>query len=266
MNQSERRQYLIRELLGEDPRFAGICIPGNVDEQKQLLRALMNVRMPKEISREFLMVQDAYLTVSAKEKGVVELSDLTPVQPGIYLWKGDITRLKVDAIVNAANSEMTGCYHPNHGCIDNCIHTYAGVQLRLKCAKIMEQQGTLEPAGQAKITPGYNLPARYVIHTVGPIVNGRVTERDEDLLASCYLSSLKLAREKGLRNIAFCCISTGVFHFPNDRAAKIAVQTVKEYTEKERYDIEVIFNVFKEIDEDIYKRLLKTGSSAERRD
>lgn len=266
MNQSERRQYLIRELLKEDPNLAGIEIPEKVAEQKQLLRALMNVRMPKEISGEFLTVQDAYLTTVTKEKGIVELSDLTPVQPGIYLWKGDITRLKVDAIVNAANSEMTGCYHPNHGCIDNCIHTYAGVQLRLKCAEIMEQQGTLEPVGQAKITPGYNLPARYVIHTVGPIVHGRVTERDENLLASCYFSSLKLAKEKGLRNIAFCCISTGVFHFPNDRAANIAVQTVKEYREKEKYDIEVIFNVFKEIDENIYKRLLKTDPKTEKRD
>lgn len=186
----------------------------------------------------------------------MDVDTLEPVQRGIYIWQGDITSLRCDAIVNAANSGMTGCYVPNHRCIDNCIHTFAGVQLRLDCAKIMKKQGHEEPTGKAKITSAYNLPCRYILHTVGPIIGGRVTDRDCALLASCYRSCLELAAENELESVAFCCISTGEFHFPNDRAAKIAVDTVKEFLEQKTSVKKVIFNVFKDTDRDIYRKLL----------
>lgn len=256
MTQEERRLFLIQRLLGEQPRYEGMEIPQDNAEQKRLLRSLFNIRIPKNISDDFLTVQDDYLQAVQKQKGVVKLSDMTPIQDGIYLWRGDITRLECGAIVNAANSDMTGCYQPCHNCIDNCIHTYAGIQLRLKCAEIMEKQGHEEPTGRAKITPAYNLPCQYVIHTVGPIVQRRLTKRHCDLLASCYRSCLKLANENGVDSIAFCCISTGVFMFPNEKAAKIAVQTVKQYRAETGSTIEVIFNVFKEQDERIYQKLL----------
>lgn len=204
-----------------------------------------------------LSVQDEYLLQVNAEKGVVTLSDMEEIQPDIYIWKGDITRLKVGAIVNAANSGMTGCYQPCHNCIDNCIHTYAGIQLRITCARIMEAQGYEETTGQAKITPAYNLPCDYVIHTVGPVVRGKLTEEHEELLASCYQSSLEIAGANKVDSIAFCCISTGIFMFPNERAAEIAIKTVKEYKEKTGSSMKVIFNVFKDLDEDIYRELLR---------
>ena len=182
MNQNERRRFLIDRLLNEQPRYAGIQMPDNTDEQKNLLRSLMNIRMPSNIDDEFISVQDAYLRQMNTEKGVVTLSDMEEIETGIYIWKGDITRLKVGSVVNAANSGMTGCYQPCHNCIDNCIHTYAGIRLRLSCAKIMEEQGYEEPTGQAKITPAYNLPCDYVIHTVGPIVQGKLTKEQRRLL------------------------------------------------------------------------------------
>ena len=257
MNQSENRRYLIEELLKEQPRYAHMQIPADAEGQKQLLRSLMNVRMPKKIRPEFLQVQDAYLQEAAKEKGIVTLAELDASQPDLYIWKGDITRLKVGAIVNAANSGMTGCYQPCHNCIDNCIHTYAGIQLRLACAALMEKQGTEEPTGQAKITSAYNLPCDYVIHTVGPIVQGRLTKHHEELLASCYRSCLQIADEHDVKSIAFCCISTGVFMFPNDRAAEIAVETVEQYKAQTGSKIQVVFNVFKDIDEQLYHALLE---------
>ena len=257
MNQSEKRLFLIKKLLKEQPRYAKMQIPVSVNEQKTMLRSLMNVRMPNHIDEEFLSVQDEYLQQVNAEKGVVTLSDMKEIQPDIYIWKGDITRLKVGAIVNAANSGMTGCYQPCHNCIDNCIHTYAGIQLRLTCAKIMEEQGYEEPTGQAKITSAYNLPCDYVIHTVGPIVQGKLTKEHEKLLKSCYQSCLEIADENGVDSIAFCCISTGVFMFPNERAAEIAVKTVKEYKEKTGSSMKVIFNVFKDLDEEIYMELLR---------
>lgn len=257
MNQNEKRLFLIERLLKEQPRYAKMQIPVSVDEQKKLLRSLMNVRMPGTIDDEFIRVQDEYLLRVNAEKGVIATSDMEEIQPDIYIWKGDITRLKVGAIVNAANSGMTGCYQPCHNCIDNCIHTYAGIQLRLKCAQIMDEQGYEEPAGQAKITMSYNLPCDYVIHTVGPIVQGKLTEEHEDLLESCYRSCLTIADENGVESIAFCCISTGVFMFPNEIAAKIAVKTIKEYKEKTGSSIKVIFNVFKDLDEEIYRELLR---------
>lgn len=259
MTQTERRLYLIAALLKEQPQFSKIEIPCDELEQKRLLRSLFNIRMPKPVTEEFLMVQDAYLQEETRRKGITALSDLEPVSKEIYLWRGDITTLKCDAIVNAANSEMLGCFCPNHGCIDNAIHTFAGVQLRLACRDLMEQQGHEEETGKAKITPAYNLPSRYVIHTVGPIVYDGLTKKDKDLLASCYRSCLELAERKGLKSIAFCCISTGEFHFPNDKAAQIAIETVKRYKEETQSEIEVIFNVFKKLDYNIYKRLLKAN-------
>ena len=257
MNQDQRRRYLIEELLLERPSCRRQEIPADADRQKVLLRSLMNVRHPAATSKEFLEVQDAYLQGELAKKKITRLSELSPVRDGIYLWRGDITTLECGAIVNAANSGMTGCYQPCHNCIDNCIHTYAGVQLRLKCAEIMSQQGYEEPTGQAKITPAYNLPCAYAIHTVGPIVRGDLTQEHCDLLESCYRSCLELADENGVESIAFCCISTGVFMFPNDKAAEIAVRTVRDYKAETGSKIEVIFNVFKELDERIYRELLR---------
>ena len=216
----------------------------------------MNVRMVKKSSAEFLNIQDAYLQEETAKKGVTDVDDLTPVQQGLYLWQGDITTLKCDAIVNAANSGMTGCYIPNHRCIDNAIHTFAGVELRLTCAELMEQQGYPEPTGRAKITPAFNLPCKYVLHTVGPIIDGRVIKADKELLTSCYRSCLELAAENGLESVAFCCISTGEFHFPNEQAAQIAVETVKEFLKAQTSVKKVIFNVFKDLDKAIYEKLL----------
>ena len=256
MNQTERRKFLIQRLLDEQPRYKGFEIPQAKMEQKQMLRSLFNIRSPKEISDDFLAVQDEYLQEETAAKGITDLVDLSPISEGIYLWQGDITTLRCDAIVNAANSGMTGCYAPCHGCIDNCIHTYAGIQLRLECAGIMRKQGHEEETGKAKITSAYNLPCKYVIHTVGPIIYGSLTDTDKELLASCYRSCLELAAQNGVKSIAFCCISTGEFHFPNDKAAEIAVRTVKDYKEQTGSNMEVIFNVFKDIDYEIYRGLL----------
>ena len=256
MNQSEKRLFLIQSLLNERPSCQKQMIPTDAERQKILLRGLMNVRRAYPIGAEFLQVQDEYLQSETAAKGITDIDDLTSIQPGLYLWQGDITTLKCDAIVNAANSGMTGCYYPNHRCIDNAIHTFAGVELRLACEELMEQQGHPEPTGQAKITPAFNLPCKYVLHTVGPIIDGPVTKEDKELLASCYRSCLELAAENGLESVAFCCISTGKFHFPNDLAAEIAVRTVKEFLEKQTSVKKVIFNVFKDLDKAIYEKLL----------
>ena len=256
MNQSEKRLFLIQSLLKEQPQYRDMGIPADINSQRQLLRGLMNIRAPRRADTAFLKMQDAYLQGETAAKGITDIADLTPVQPGLYLWQGDITTLKCDAIVNAANSGMTGCYIPNHRCIDNAIHTFAGVELRLACAELMEQQGCPEPAGQAKITPAFNLPCRYVLHTVGPIVTGKLTEKDCELLRSCYRSCLTLADEYKLNSVAFCCISTGEFHFPNDKAAKIAIETVSEYKKLTNSKIKVIFNVFKNSDYEIYREYL----------
>lgn len=264
MTQNERQFYLIRELLHEQPRYANIEIPADGLGQKNLLRSLFNIRMPKPVTSAFLEIQDAYLREETKTKGITNLSDLTPVQEGIYLWKGDITTLGCDAIVNAANSQMLGCFCPCHNCIDNAIHTFSGVQLRAACAELMEEQGHEEKSGTAKITPAYNLPCKYVLHTVGPIIHGWLTKKDKDLLASCYRSCLELAEKNGVQSIAFCCISTGEFHFPNDKAAEIAVKTVKEYQAQTNSQMEVVFNVFKEIDYNIYRELLGANKKAEK--
>ena len=257
MTQTKRREYMIRYLLDEELKYKDTEMPDDIQAQKRLLRSLMNVRSPKSISEEFLRVQDDYLQEELSQKHITSVSDLLPLEPGIYVWQGDITTLACDAIVNAANSGMTGCYYPCHGCIDNAIHSYAGVQLRLECDAIIKAQGHEEPTGTAKITEAYNLPCRYVLHTVGPILTGSLKKQDEDLLASCYRSCLALAEEYGLKSIAFCCISTGEFRFPNQRAAEIAVETVREYRKQTGSEIEVIFNVFKDIDDEIYRELLE---------
>ena len=256
MTQAERRRYLIATLFKEQPQYSKAEIPPSEQEQKALLRALFNIRMPKPASDEFLSVQNAYLEEEARQKGITSLADLQPIVPGLYLWQGDITALQCDAIVNAANSRLLGCFCPNHGCIDNAIHTFAGVQLRWACEELMKEQGYPERPGKAKITPAFNLPCRYVLHTVGPIIRGHLTRRDCDLLASCYGSCLELARQNRLKSIAFCCISTGEFHFPNNRAAEIAIQTVQEYQMQTPGEMEVIFNVFKDMDCKIYRELL----------
>ena len=254
MQQGQRRKYLIEYLLKEQNARAEI--PDDGYSQKRLLRGLLNVREPGEADGEFLRVQDEYLSEELRLKGITDIAELSPVAPGIYFWQGDITTLKCDGIVNAANSQMLGCFCPNHGCIDNAIHTFAGVQLRRECAEIMKAQGHAEPTGGAKITRAYNLPCKYVLHTVGPIVYGKLTEKHGRLLESCYRSCLALADKNGLESLAFCCISTGEFHFPNERAAEIAVQTVREYKRETESNIKVIFNVFKEQDYEIYARLL----------
>ena len=254
--QAQRLDFLLRYLLGERKEYRNIEIPAAQPEKQRLLRSLMNVRPPAPASEAFLRVQDAYLQEETKRRGTTDVAGLQPVQSGIYLWQGDITTLRCDAIVNAANSQMLGCFVPCHGCIDNAIHTWAGVQLRLACAQQMQRQGREEAPGRAKITPGFNLPCRYVLHTVGPIISGRVTKEDKELLASCYRSCLELAAENDLESVAFCCISTGEFHFPNDLAAEIAVRTVKEYLKKQTSVKKVIFNVFKDLDKAIYEKLL----------
>ena len=256
MNQSERRLFLIQSLLKEKTEYRDIDIPAEPESQRQLLRGLMNIRAPQSADEDFLKMQDAYLQGENEAKGITDVADLTPVQPGLYLWQGDITTFKCDAIVNAANSGMTGCYIPNHRCIDNAIHTFAGVELRLACAELMAKQGHPEPTGRAKITPAFNLPCKYVLHTVGPIIDGRVTRRDRELLAACYRSCLELAAENGLESVAFCCISTGEFHFPNELAAQIAVETVKQFMNRKTSVKKVIFDVFKDMDKKIYARLL----------
>lgn len=258
MTQDERREYLIQYLLKEEIRFGKQNIPADKKEQENLLRSLMNVRPPRPISEKFLEIQDEYLKERNTERGITDIADLKPVasDPRLYIWQGDITTLKCDAIVNACNSQMLGCFSPMHACIDNFIHTYAGVELRLKMHEIMTKQGHEEETGKAKITPGYNLPAKYILHTVGPVIQWKVTKKAEDLLASCYRECLKLAADTGVESIAFCCLSTGVFCFPQQRAAEIATGTVKQYLDQDSRIKKVIFNVFKDEDLKIYSGLL----------
>lgn len=256
MTQTERLTFLIEYLMSENKELKSFHIPVEENARKWLLRSLMNIRPPKPVTKDFLNIQDEYLQGEKTEKGMISLADIPFVKSGIHLWQGDITRLSVDAIVNAANSAMLGCFVPCHGCIDNAIHSAAGIELRLECSRIMEKQKIEEPTGKAKITKAYNLPCRYVLHTVGPMIYGEVTQKDCNLLSDCYRSCLELAAEYQLKSIAFCCISTGEFHFPNEEAAKIAIQTVKDYKKKNPSDMEVIFNVFKDCDYKIYKQLL----------
>lgn len=263
MTQGEKRKFLISRLLEEQPRYAQMKIPAEAGEQKKLLRSLFNIRMPESIGEEFVKIQNEYLQSVIKDKGITELSELQQTEQDIYLWQGDITTLKVDAIVNAANSQMLGCFCPCHGCIDNAIHTYAGIQLRNECNALMEEKRKIygrdyeEPTGRAMITKGYNLPCSYVIHTVGPVITGRLQKKDCVQLSDCYRSCLEVALEKEIKSIAFCCISTGEFHFPNEKAAQIAVETVREFKRRTMSRMEVVFNVFKDNDYEIYRSLLR---------
>ena len=233
-------------------------IPKDKKGQEDMLRALMNVRPPRPVGEDFLKIQDEYLLERNRERGITDVADLKPVSsdPRLYIWQGDITTLKCDAIVNACNSQMLGCFSPLHACIDNFIHTYAGIELRLEMYEIMTKQGHEEETGKAKITSAYNLPSKYILHTVGPIIQWAVTREDEELLASCYRGCLKLAAANGVQSIAFCCLSTGVFRFPQQRAAEIATDTVKQFFEKDNRIQKVIFNVFQDKDLEIYNRIL----------
>ena len=247
----EKLDYLIKTLNSE------VEIPETEQEKKDLFRTLMNTWEVSELPGEFYEVQDQYLQEGLKAKGIIKLEELTKIEENIYLWQGDITTLEVDAIVNAANKALLGCFIPHHRCIDNAIHTQAGLQLRKECDEIMKEQGTFEKTGQAKITAGYNLPAKHVIHTVGPIIYRVVEDDDKELLASCYRNCLKVALENNLKSIAFCCISTGEFRFPNDLAAEIAVAEVKKFfRENPNANLKVVFNVFKDLDKKLYEELL----------
>lgn len=268
LSQDERLDYLIEVLKKEDEEYKDIKVPNSKDEKKNFLRALMNIRMPYPISEEFLKVQDEYLKEEEKSKKIITLKDIETIDNAlgctsyysnkISLWQGDITTLSVDAIVNAANSRMLGCFVPLHKCIDNAIHSAAGIQLRDECNRIMNLQGHEEPTGSAKITSAYNLPSKYVIHTVGPIVQCEITEENREDLKNCYKSCLEIAVKNNVKSIAFCCISTGEFRFPNEEAANIAIEVVKDFIKKNKNKIDrIIFNVFKDIDYELYIKLLK---------
>ena len=259
MDRRSQIEQLNQMLLAEMPA----CRPWAAEFQaregaRRLLRALMNIRPPLPLDPDFLRLQDALLSAEREERGVVDAAALpeAPGRPGIALWQGDITRLRADAVVNAANSTLLGCFHPCHGCIDNAIHSAAGLQLRDACARLMEVQGHPEPTGTAKLTGGCNLPARHVLHTVGPIISGPLTNADRAALASCYTACLSLAAEHGLHSVAFCCISTGEFRFPRGEAAGIAVDTVTRFLSRPTSIRKVIFNVFQDADAALYRALL----------
>ena len=262
--QEKRLDYLLEEFKADSVEYKNIEIPEDINGKRSLLRSLMNVRMPKKMSGSVLKVQDEYLSVCAKEKGIVQFSDIPVIRGNVSIWQGDITRLEVDAIVNAANSQMLGCFIPMHTCIDNQIHTYAGIQLREECSYKMEELRNKygshyeQPISVPMITDAYNLPAKNVIHVVGPIVRNRITADLEQELADCYTNVLNMCMENNLKSVAFCCISTGVFRFPNKRAAEIAVKTVKKWSLEHPEAIErIIFNVFKEEDKKYYEEILR---------
>ena len=259
MTHEEQRIWLIKELQKDESPLSHYPVPGDEQGQKDLLRGLMNIWMPKPLGKEFLAIQDEYLTEESRRKGITDLSDLHPLAADsrLFLWQGDMTTLKVDGVVNPANSQLLGCWHILHNCLDNLLHSGAGLALRYRCFEIMQAQGYEEPAGRAKITPAYNLPAKYILHTVGPIVQGRLTEEHKRLLASCYTSCLNLAADNNLESVAFCCISTGVFMFPNKAAAEIAVKTVRSWLNETGSRMKVVFNVYKDLDLEIYKELCK---------
>ena len=255
--QNARLNYLVEEFKEDSVQYKDLQTPKDTEGKRRILRSLMNVRMPRKMDEAVLAVQDEYLQERIRENGIVEPAAIHIIRDRMSIWQGDITRLAVDAIVNAANSQMLGCFVPMHTCIDNIIHSKAGLSLRFKCNCIMRAQGHEEPTGKAKITPAYNLPCKYVIHTVGPIVQGSLTKRHEELLASCYRSCLDIAEENNVESIALCCISTGVFMFPNQRAAEIAVDTVKAWLAETGSQMKVVFNVYKDLDLEIYSELLQ---------
>lgn len=255
-------ENIIRELALEQDSCHSVVIPDDPDAKRKLMQSLMNVRPPLPASQHLLDLQDAELEKQLTEKGMIHPDQINSISsdPRLKLWQGDITRLNVNAIVNAANNQLLGCFVPLHKCIDNAIHSAAGIQLRLECNMLMKAQGHPEPTGMAKITRGYNLPARHVIHTVGPIVKkDRADLTEQSQLEACYRSCLSLADERTLRSIAFCCISTGEYRFPHEQAAGIAVKTVRDYLcfHPDSTLDTVIFNVFRDIDFTIYRDLLQ---------
>ena len=259
MTQQERLIYLVKGLVveyTEKYKDEHIEIPNDEAEQFTLFRSLCNIRPAGSMPAEWMKVQDEYLNELAREKGIVTINDMEKRAPQIYLWQGDITRLSVDAIVNAANNQLLGCFAPNHRCIDNTIHTFAGIELRMACSRMIEYMDMPEKTGVARKTYGFNLPAKHVIHTVGPIIYEKVTAKERNELVSCYRSCLQLANAYNLHSIAFGCISTGEFRFPNEEAAQIAIDTVRTYLKETNSKIQVVFNVFKDIDYDIYNKLL----------
>ena len=272
MSTVEMLNVLLSALKAESEAAANITLPEDTAGKWHLLRALMNIRPPIPIRPELLELQDRLLSAQREAKGVTGLEALPSVLTGfpgkrmpfaehLVLWRGDITTLAVDAIVNAANDRLLGCFIPHHRCIDNAIHSAAGIQLRLECNEIMQSQGKAEPTGQAKITRGYNLPARYVLHTVGPIIVDEVTEEHKRLLASCYTACLNLtAQHSDIRSVAFCCISTGEFRFPRSLAAEIAVRTVCDWLSRSDSRLEkVVFNVYGNEDYEIYAGLFRAN-------
>lgn len=261
--QEERLDYLVEQFKADSDEYKDLQTPKDIEGKKRILRSLANVRMPRKMDESILTVQDEYLQERIRENGIVELSDIPIIRDGLSIWQGDITRLAVDAIVNAANSQMLGCFVPMHTCIDNCIHTFAGVQLRAECNRQMNQlrirygRDYEQPIAVPMLTDAYNLPAKKIIHIVGPIVQYKLTSALEKDLADCYRNTLDMCKENGLKSVAFCCISTGVFHFPNNRAAEIAVSTVEKWIADNPGVIErVIFNVFKDEDKKYYEELI----------
>ena len=263
ITQEQRLDFLVEAFKADSDEYKNHETPEDTGGKRRILRSLMNIRMPKKMSADVITVQDEYLRKRASDKGMVHLSEIPLIRDGISIWQGDITRLAVDAIVNAANSQMLGCFVPMHSCIDNCIHTFAGIQLREECNRQMNQlrirngRNYEQPTAVPMLTDGYNLPAKKVIHVVGPIVQYKLTPKLEKDLADCYRNTLDMCLENGLKSVAFCCISTGMFHFPNKRAAEIAVNTVSDWMNEHPGGMErVIFNVFKDEDKDIYESLL----------
>lgn len=264
MTQEQRLDTLVEAFKADSVLYKDLQTPEDNEGKRRILRSLMNIRMPKKLDDSVLALQDEYLRERIRENGIVTLSEIPVIQNGMSIWQGDITRLAVDAIVNAANSQMLGCFVPMHTCIDNCIHTFAGVQLRAECNRQMNQlrirygRDYEQPTAVPMLTDGYNLPAKKIVHIVGPIVEGRLTKALEQDLADCYRNTLDLCMENGLRSVAFCCISTGVFRFPNKRAAEIAVETVSKWLDEHKGRIDrVIFNVFKDEDKAYYEELLQ---------
>lgn len=254
MRKEEIVDTLIDYFTNENKSLLNYQVPNNYAEKRLFLRGIINLREPLEISEDILKLEDELLQIELKEKVIIDVNELKEVEENICLWLGDITTLKIDAIVNAGNSALLGCFIPCHSCVDNIIHSASGIRLRLECDKIM--QGREEETGKAEITKAYNLPSRYVIHTVGPIIYDKVTEKDINDLANCYISSLDLARKNNIRTIAFPCISTGLFHFPKDKASSIAVDTVRKYLKKypDCFD-KIVFNVYTKEDKGYYDRL-----------
>ena len=261
--QEQRLDYLVEKFKADSVRYQDLETPEDIQGKRRILRSLMNIRMPRKMDDVVLAVQDEYLQERIRENGIVTADEIPVIKDGICIWQGDITRLDIDAIVNAANSQMLGCFVPMHTCIDNCIHTFAGVQLRAECARQMNLlrarygRDYEQPTAIPMLTDAYNLPSKKVIHIVGPIVEYTLTAELEEKLADCYRNTLDLCLENGLRTVAFCCISTGVFRFPNERAAQIAVQTVTGWLKEHDGQMDqVIFNVFKDEDRKIYEKLL----------